>query len=164
MSSGHPWLARFRRTARTAWRSARPLARGAAAARRARRGQRGFTLIELLVVVAIIGILTTAALPTYRNATKKAREAVLKQQLYTMRDVIDQYFVDKGKYPDDLQALVTENYVRQIPVDPMTGTGDSWEIEMSEADPQNPEADSGVYNVHSGSSDQALDGSIYSEW
>ena len=74
--------------------------------------QAGFTLIELLVVIAIIGILTTAALPTYRDATKKARESVLKQQLYTMRDVIDQYFVDKGKYPEDLQALVDESYPR----------------------------------------------------
>ncbi len=133
--------------------------------RKRRRNQRGFTLIELLVVVAIIGILTTAAMPTYRNATKKAREAVLKQQLFTLRDVIDQYFVDKGKYPSDLHALIEEKYLRQIPVDPFTSSSDTWKLEYSEADAQNPEANSGIFNVHSGSDEQALDGTtVYSEW
>ena len=131
---------------------------------RRRRGQKGFTLIELLVVVAIIGILTTAALPTYRNATKKAREAVLRQQLFTVRDVIDQYFVDKGKYPADLQALVEDHYLRKIPVDPTTQSSDSWKVEFSDADSSNPDANTGVVNIRSGSDDTALDGSIYSEW
>jgi general secretion pathway protein G len=121
-------------------------------------------MIELLVVVAIIGILVTAALPTYRNATKKAREAVLKQQLWTMRDVIDQYFVDKGEYPPDLQALIDEAYMRKIPIDPMTGSSETWTTELSDPDQQNPEANFGIYDVRSGSDSQALDGSLYSEW
>ena len=93
---------------------------------------------------------------------------MLRQQLYTMRDVIDQYFVDKGKFPPDLQTLVEESYLRQVPIDPMTGTGDSWQVEMSEGDETAGEAgggtESGVSNVHSGSDEQALDGSVYSEW
>jgi general secretion pathway protein G len=133
-------------------------------AKRRGRLQAGFTLIELLVVIAIIGILTTAALPTYRDATKKARESVLKQQLFTMRDVIDQYFVDKGKYPEDLQALVDANYVRQIPVDPMTTSNETWVTEQSEPDASTPDASAGIYNIHSGSDGVALDGSNYSEW
>ena len=137
------------------------------ATRRKTGRQKGFTLIELLVVVAIIGILTTAALPTYRNATKKARESVLRQQLFTMRDVIDQYFVDKGKYPSDLQSLVEDKYLRQVPVDPMTQGSDTWQVEMSEGgEDTSPtgESASGIENVHSGSDETALDGSLYSEW
>ncbi len=131
---------------------------------RRRRSHRGFTLIELLVVIAIIGILTTAAIPTYRDATKKARESVLKQQLYTLRDVIDQYFVDKGKYPEDLQALVDESYMRTIPVDPMTRSAETWQTELAESDASLPDAPAGIYNVHSGSEETALDSTSYSEW
>ena len=138
---------------------------------------RGFTLIELMVVAAIIGILASMAVVQLRQTPQRAKEAALKENLYVLRNVIDQYFTDKGKYPDNLQALVSDGYIRKIPVDPMTGSDTSWiEVLADAADPAAASGDTGgtggaggdvgggVADVKSGSEGTALDGSKYSEW
>jgi general secretion pathway protein G len=119
----------------------------------------GFTLIELLVVMAIIATLLSIVAPRYFNSIDKAREAVLRQDLGVMRNAIDQFYSDTGKYPMDLMELVDKGYLRSVPVDPFTESDQSW-IEM----PPNNETESGVYDVHSGYSGRALDGSFYEEW
>ena len=136
---------------------------------RARRGAAGFTLIELLIVVAIIGILATMAVVQLRQTPQRAKEAALKENLYVMRNVIDQYFTDKGKYPDSLQTLVDDGYIRKIPVDPMTGSETTWVEVQAAGMEQGGDADSGedqggIGDVHSGSDDSALDGTAYSDW
>jgi len=128
------------------------------------RRSRGFTLIELLVVIAIIGIVVTVASGQYQRSIQKAREAVLKEDLYIMRTAISQYFADKGKYPSDLRALVDDSYLRAIPVDPITGNPDSWVTEASQADETDISQEPGISDVRSGADGQALDGSSYSEW
>jgi general secretion pathway protein G len=120
--------------------------------------------MELMIVVAIIGIITAIAVVQLRQTPIKAKEAVLKQDLFALRDVIDQYFVDKGKYPDSLDTLVEEGYLRKLPVDPFTKSSDTWTTESAEATEDDPSASGGIIDVHSGSGDTALDGSQYSEW
>jgi len=131
------------------------------------RDERGFTLIELLIVVAIIGIIAGIAVVQLQNAPKKARESVLKEDLYALRDCIDQYFADKGKYPESLDTLVEENYLRKLPTDPITGSSETWQIVHAEADDENssdPASAGGVIDVKSGAEGTALDGSRYSDW
>ena len=140
------------------------MARNSRTGEAAAAGQRGFTLIELLVVVAIIGILAGIASVQLRQTPQKAKEAVLKEDLYVLRDVIDQYFADKGKYPESLETLVEEGYIRKLPIDPMTGSDQSWVVEFAESSDEDPEGGGGVIDVHSGASGAALDGSSYSEW
>lgn len=125
---------------------------------------RGFTIIELLVVLALISILATMGLAQYRQSVIHAREAVLKEDLFQLRDALDQYYADKGKYPDALDALVTEGYVRKLPVDPFTNAADTWQTTLSDLDPNNPTVAPGVKDVRSGSDQTALDGSKYSDW
>jgi general secretion pathway protein G len=124
----------------------------------------GFTLIELMVVMALIVVLAGIGLATYTNSVRRSREAALKEDLFQLRSVIDQYYADKNKYPPTLDALVSEKYIRALPVDPFTNSIDTWQTTMSEADPGNPSAEPGVYEVHSGSDQTALDGTRYADW
>ena len=126
--------------------------------------ERGFTLVELLVVIAMITILAAMAVVQYRNSVQRTQEATLKTNLFRMRDAIDQYYADKGKYPSSLDALVSEQYLRKIPEDPFTKSADTWQTVPAEPDPGNPSAEPGIYDVKSGAQGQALDGSSYSDW
>ena len=128
------------------------------------RSTGGFTLMELLVVMSLIVLLTSIGLMAYQTSVQRGREAVLKEDLYRMRDAIDQFYVDKGKYPVDLSELVSAGYLRTVPVDPMTQSAESWQLIPAEPDPNNPSADLGTYNVMSGSDKLAIDGSKYSDW
>ena len=128
------------------------------------RGADGFTLIELLVVISLVMILSSVAMSSYRQSVIAAKEAALKSDLFHMRDAIDQYFADKGKYPESLDALVTDNYLRKVPADPVTGTADTWQTVPAEPDPSNPSAEPGIYNVKSGAPGTGLDGTSYSDW
>ena len=124
----------------------------------------GFTIIEVLVVLALISILATMGMAQYRQSVMHAREAVLKTDLFDLRDAIDQYYADKGQYPATLNALVEDGYVRRIPVDPITNSADSWQTVPSDPDPNNPTAPVGIQDVKSGSELTALDGTMYADW
>jgi general secretion pathway protein G len=129
--------------------------------RRARAA--GFTLIELITVVALIGILAAIALPNYRVAIVQSKEAVLKENLFRLRDLIDQYYVDKGQYPASLETLVEDGYLRKLPEDPMTGAAD-WTPVFAEPEPDRPTETPGVYDVKSTSEELSLAGTPYNEW
>ena len=132
----------------------------------------GFTLLELIVVVAVIGILATIAMPKMKDFPRRAAEAALRTDLRVMRDAIDQYYGDKGHYPGTLETLVDDGYLRSIPIDPITKSNESWEIELEEASSEEIPAETdlpedgapGIIDVFSGASGVALDGSSYSEW
>jgi len=126
--------------------------------------ERGFTLIELLVVASILIVLAGIGLAQYRGSVIRAREAVLKEDLFRMRDAIDQYYADKMMYPGTLDALVTEGYLRKVPDDPFTMSSSTWQTVPSEPDPNNPQASPGVYDVKSGSEASALDDTKYADW
>ena len=125
---------------------------------------RGFTLIELLIVLALISILAGIGMAQYRNSVTYTKEAVLHQDLSGFREAIDQYYADKNQYPSSLEALVSDGYLRKIPLDPFTQSSTTWQTVPAEPDPNNPTAEAGVYDVKSGSELTALDGSRYSEW
>ena len=131
---------------------------------RRRNGASGFTLIELLVVTALVVVLASLALVGYQNSLVRAREAVLKEDLFRLRDAIDQYYADKNKWPQSLQDLVADGYVRKVPEDPITNSADSWQTVPAEPDPGNPSSEPGVFDVKSGSDRTALDGTPYAEW
>lgn len=120
---------------------------------------RGFTLLELLVVMAIVALLLTIAAPRYFRSVERAREAVLKQDIATLREVIDKYHGDTGKYPESLAALVEHRYLRQVPVDPIAKTADRW-VEVMSDDPE----DGGLLDVHSGADGIGANGVPYAEW
>jgi general secretion pathway protein G len=124
----------------------------------------GFTLIELLIVIALITILASMGVVQYRNSIQSSKEAVLHTDLFRMRDAIDQYYADKGKYPQSLDTLVSEGYMRKIPEDPITKSVETWQTEPAEPDPSNPSVEPGIYNVKSGATGTALDGSSYADW
>jgi general secretion pathway protein G len=153
----------------------------------ARRGERGFTLLELIVVIAIIGILAAIAIPAMKDMPTRANEAVLKTNLHTLRDVIDQYYGDKGHYPQTLQALIDAGYLKALPMDPITKKNDTW-VPVFE-DPDKPSGDTsdslgggdkgsdvttggdngddnqpGIVDVHSGAETNSLSGTPYKEW
>ena len=129
-----------------------------------RRREAGFTLVEILIVITLIFVLAGMALVQYTNSVTSAKEAVLKENLFRLRDAIDQYYADKNKYPASLDDLVTEKYIRLVPPDPMTNSTDTWQTVMSEPDPLNPSAQPGVYDVKSGAEGTALNGTKYSDW
>jgi general secretion pathway protein G len=132
--------------------------------RNTRTGNAGFTLVELLIVISLISILAAMGLVQYRNSVVSAKEATLKQDLFRMRDAIDQYYADKGKYPSALDSLVTDGYMRRIPEDPFTKSADSWQTVPAEPDPNTPSGEPGVYDVKSSAQGTSLDGSNYSDW
>ncbi len=145
-----------------------------------KRRQQGFTILELIIVMAIIGILATIAIPALYQHPRRAKEAVLKTNLHTLRDVINQYYADQGKYPPSLEALADEAYLRTVPMDPMTGANDTWELVYEDASDQEIDSDfsdfdtgadvfdsaePGIWDVYSGSEDLSLDGEThYNEW
>jgi general secretion pathway protein G len=124
----------------------------------------GFTLIEVLIVVVLVIVLASVGLATYTNSVRRAREAVLREDLFRMRDAIDQYYADKNKYPATLQDLVSDGYLRDIPKDPITDSTDTWQTENAEPDPNNVSAEPGIVNVKSGSEEMSMEGTKYSEW
>ena len=126
--------------------------------------QRGFTLVELLIVISLISILAAMGLVQYKNSVVSSREAVLRTDLFRMRDAIDQYYADKGKYPSALDSLVSDGYMRKVPEDPITKSSDSWVTVPAEPDPNNPSGEAGIYDVKSGAQGTALDGSNYADW
>lgn len=125
---------------------------------------RGMTLIELMIVLTIIITVISVAVPLYQKAIMRSKEAVLKQNLFTLRSLIDEYTFDKEKAPQALQDLVTEGYLRELPLDPLTKKRDSWKVEMEDAMRSVDQKEPGIIDVHSGSDLTALDGSKYSEW
>ena len=128
------------------------------------RWQRGFTLIELMVVMAIISVLLAIALPIYSKSITRAKESVLKHNLFSMRQAIDEYTIDKQKAPETLQALVTDGYLRQLPQDPITNSDQTWRVIMEDTPVGGSTASPGVFDVKSGSDKTALDGTLYSDW
>ena len=131
---------------------------------KADRGRRGFTIIELMVVMTIISILVSLAVPFYQKSILRAKESVLRNNLFTMRTVIDEYTYDKQKAPQTLQDLVSEGYLRVVPRDPMTDSDSSWRIIMEDADGSVSQNEAGIFDVRSGSQKMSLDGTAYSEW
>lgn len=121
--------------------------------------RRGFTLIELLVVLAIIATLLTIALPRYFGSVERSKETVLKENLYVTRDAIGKYYADKGKYPESIEALTKEKYLRAVPVDPITESATTWIVV-----PPEDSTKGAVYDLRSGSQGKASDGKLYSEW
>lgn len=131
---------------------------------RKRRFRSGMTLIELMIVVSIIITVISVAVPLYQKAIIRSKESVLKQNLFTMRSLIDEYTFDKEKAPQSLQDLVTEGYLRQLPVDPFTRKNDSWRVVMEDTLQSVDQKEPGIFDVHSGAEGTSLDGSKYSEW
>lgn len=124
----------------------------------------GFTLIELLIVMSIVTILVSLAIPIYQRSILRAKESVLRNNLFTIRQVIDEYTYDKQKAPQTLQDLVQEGYLREVPMDPMTGNNTTWRIVMEDALQSVDQTEPGIFDVHSGSDKTSLDGTAYAEW
>lgn len=131
---------------------------------RARSRDEGFSLLELIVVMAVLGILVVFALPAYQDATQRAKEAVLKEDLQRLRESLEEYLVDKGVYPEALDDLVGEGYLREIPVDPITGSADTWETEMAPWMMVDQGQPSGIWNVWSGAEGEGLNGVPFAQW
>jgi general secretion pathway protein G len=144
-----------------------PMPRGEAVVTRppvSSRRRFGFTFIELMIVMAIIAVLMAVALPVYTRAIQRSKESVLKNNLFTLRTVIDEYTYDKQKAPQSLQDLVSDGYLRQVPVDPITGNADSWKLIMEDASNAANQTEPGIWDVRSGADGTSLEGSPYSEW
>jgi len=128
------------------------------------RGRRGFTFVELMVVITIIVLLVTMAIPIYQKTIIRAKESVLKNNLFTIRSCIDNYMYDKGKAPQSLQDLVSDGYLKEVPMDPMVGNNQSWQTIMEDASQALDQSQPGIWDVRSGSDKTSLDGSAYKDW
>ena len=128
------------------------------------RRRSGYTLIELIIVMAIISVLVSIAVPIYQKSLQRAKETLLKNNLFTMRQVIDEYTFDKKKAPQQLSDLVSEGYLRAVPIDPITGTDQTWRVVMEDALTMVDQTQPGIYNVFSGSDAKSLEGTPYSSW
>ena len=128
------------------------------------RSPRGYTLIELMVVMTLIVVFAAMAMAQYRTSITRSKEAVLKEDLFQLRDAIDQYYADKNQYPPALEDLASSGYIRKVPEDPFTNSASSWQAVPAPPDPNNPIATPGVYDVKSGAEGTALDGTKYSDW
>lgn len=126
--------------------------------------RRGFTMIELMIVMAVITILVSIAVPYYQKTLIRSKESLLRNNLFTLRTVIDEYTIDKGKAPQTLQELVTEGYLRSVPTDPITGSADTWRIVMEDGMNSVSQSEPGIFDVRSGSDAVSLEGTAYSEW
>lgn len=124
----------------------------------------GFTMIELMIVMAVITILISMAVPYYHKTMVRSKESLLRNNLFTLRTVIDEYTIDKGKAPQNLQDLVSEGYLRGVPQDPMTGSSESWRIIMEDATSSVNQSEPGIFDVRSGSDKTSLEGTAYTEW
>lgn len=129
-----------------------------------RGGEQGFTLLELMIVMIIIGVLAAIAVPSYLASVRKAKEAVLKEDLHTIRSAIDSYTVDKAKAPQSLNDLVEAGYLKAIPKDPITSRTDTWIADQSDTLTSVDETQSGVSDVHSGAQETSSEGTAYSTW
>src|SRR5438552_2304401 len=124
----------------------------------------GYTLIELIIVMAIISILVSIAVPIYQKSLLRTKESLLKNNLFTLRTVIDEYTFDKQKAPQTLQDLVSEGYLRAVPIDPITSSDQSWRLIIEDAVSSVNQTDPGIFDVRSGSDLKSLEGTPYSEW
>ncbi len=129
-----------------------------------RSGRHGFTLIELMVVMAVITILVSIAVPFYQKSIIRSKESVLRSNLFTIRTIIDEYTFDKQKAPQTLQDLVTEGYLRAVPVDPITGADSTWRVVQEDATSSVNQSEPGIFDVRSGSDKTSLEGTAYAEW
>lgn len=129
-----------------------------------RRTASGFTLIEIMIVMSLIVVLAGIGLATHANSQTRAREAVLKENLFRMRDALDQHYADRNEYPATLDALVSAMYVRAIPIDPFTNSADTWQTTMAGINAAAPSAQPGIFDVKSGSDRTAMDGTLYADW
>ena len=125
---------------------------------------RGYTLIELIIVLAIISILVSVAVPVYQKSLIRTKESLLKNNLFTLRTVIDEYTFDKKKAPQTLQDLVSEGYLREVPLDPLTGNNQSWRTIMEDSLSMVDQTQPGIFDVRSGADARSLEGTQYSEW
>jgi general secretion pathway protein G len=134
--------------------------------RRIRSGKRslGFTLIELMIAMAVISILVSVSVPMFNKSLVRSKETVLRQNLFAMRTVIDEFTYDKGKAPQSLDDLVQAGYLRKIPIDPMTGNDQTWNIIMEDASNAVNQSEPGIFDVRSGSDKMSLEGTAYAEW
>jgi len=124
----------------------------------------GFTIVELMIVVTVISILLSMAVPYYQRTLVRSKESLLRNNLFTMRQVIDEFTIDKGKAPQSLQDLVTEGYLRSVPVDPLTGQNNTWKIIMEDAQNAVNQSEPGIFEVQSGSDKTSLEGTPYSDF
>src|SRR6476469_6995716 len=133
-------------------------------AKLSQRRDRGFTLIELMIVISMILILVSISIPAYNQSILRAKESVLRQDLFELRSLISQYTLDKQKAPQSLEDLVQGGYIKQIPTDPMTGSNSSWTVDQEDSLMSVDQQDPGISDVHSGASHVSSDGTAYSTW
>jgi len=128
------------------------------------RRRAGYTIIELIIVMAIISILVSIAVPIYQKSLLRTKESLLKNNLFTLRTVIDEYTFDKKKAPQTLEDLVSEGYLRAVPIDPITGNNQAWRLIMEDAVSMVDQTQPGIFDVRSGSDLKSLEGTSYAEW